>query len=260
MIKLNKDQAKNVRNRIIDEWDAGESYCYPLNTSDRDDFICFPQDFFLKDFGLDQLKKTLGKLGIQNCYRLNEYPKDNEDYKIDLDNVIAYNGLEKYYCDDSNSWIIYFSHENTVTFGGKKLIQTIKNEWGNWKKVAFKWCYQENEAIDGMIEVITTIKEKINAETNLMYCGFDTVEELTKSIDSDLINLRCENDEYFQEIKNRFLPTIDFQELAIDNGWGEEYLNLAAKFDKCYEKWEKQQQTKKIAKASIWKRIKKLFN
>lgn len=254
MIKLNKDQAKNVRNRIIDEWDAGESYCYPLNDFNRNDFICFPQDFFLKDFGLNQLRKTLEKLGLESCYRLDEYLKHNEDYKINLNDIVAYNGLEKYYCDNSNSWIIYFSHENTVTFGGESLIKAIKNDWKNWKIVAFKWHYKENQAIDGMIEVLTTIKEKIDSNTNLNYCGFDTIKELEDSIDFDLTNLRFENTEYFEDIKNRFLPTVDFQELSIDNGWGDEYIILANKFDACYEKWEKYN-LKQINKPSFLSKI-----
>jgi hypothetical protein len=31
------------------------------------------------------------------------------------------------------TWIIYLSHENTVTFGGLKLVTVIKSAVPNWK-------------------------------------------------------------------------------------------------------------------------------
>lgn len=257
-MKLNEEKAFKIRKQILEKWDAGESYFYPLNYTDRDDVICFPQDYFLKDIGLKNLSNCLKKLKVEECYLLDEYKDDNKDFLISNEEIIPYNGLEKYYCDNSNEWIIYFSHENTITFGGKMIINILKSEWSNWKKVAERWSYSENPPIDGMIEVLMTIKEKINANTNLFYCGFDTVKELMESIDTDLNNLRYENIEYFEGIKNRFLPTVDFQELSIDNGWADEYIDLASKFDNCYQQWE-QQSTSYIGNIGFGGKIKNWF-
>ncbi len=258
-MKLDEEIAIEIRKQILEKWDAGQSYFYPLNNTERDDVICFPQDYFLKDFGLKKLSNCLRTLKIEECYLLDEYINHKEDYLISPEEIVSYNGLEKYYCDKSNDWIIYFSHENTVTFGGKVIIDILKSEWINWKKVAEKWCYSENPPIDGMIEVLITIREKINSDTNLFYCGFDTVKELIESIDNDLNNLRYENTEYFEQIRNWFLPTVDFQELSIDNGWGDEYIHLASKFDNCYENWKEQQPTRAIHNAGFWSKIKSWF-
>jgi hypothetical protein len=30
-------------------------------------------------------------------------------------------------------WIIYFTHEETVTIGGEWLVETVKTKWKDWK-------------------------------------------------------------------------------------------------------------------------------
>ena len=47
--------------------------------------------------------------------------------------VFGYNGLEHMYTDTSFQFLLYFSHEDSVTAGGKRLIETIHRAWPAYK-------------------------------------------------------------------------------------------------------------------------------
>jgi hypothetical protein len=47
--------------------------------------------------------------------------------------VFGYNGLEHMYTDASFQFLLYFSHENSVTAGSKRLIKAIHQAWPAYK-------------------------------------------------------------------------------------------------------------------------------
>ncbi len=54
---------------------------------------------------------------------------ESEDY--------FWNG-EAYWFDDSLNWVVYKSHEGTITFGGEWLINHVKDIWEDWSNYT-KW-------------------------------------------------------------------------------------------------------------------------
>ena len=260
MTALDKYKAKEVRQNIKDRWNAGYSYWIPLNEGEQSDILYFPQDYFLENFGLRKLEECLSSLNITKCYQISEQESFNEDYEINVNEIAPFksNMTEKYYCTDTLDWLIYFSHENTVTIGGIDLINSIKDNWRNWKKAAFRWSYidgKENPHIDKMIEILITVREKISGNTNLIYSGFDTIDDLIKHIDDSLNNLRYKNIEHFDSIKCDFLPTSLYQELSLDNNWGDEFIKLAGEFDKSYENWQRNNNEKTERKPNYIDRL-----
>ena len=47
--------------------------------------------------------------------------------------VFGYNGLEHMYTDNTFQFLLYFSHEDSVTAGGKRLIEAIHQAWPTHK-------------------------------------------------------------------------------------------------------------------------------
>jgi len=47
--------------------------------------------------------------------------------------VFGYNGLEHMYTDVSFQFLLYFSHEDSVTAGSKRLIEAIHRAWPDYK-------------------------------------------------------------------------------------------------------------------------------
>jgi hypothetical protein len=47
--------------------------------------------------------------------------------------VFSYNGLEHMYTDASFQFLLYFSHEDSVTAGGRRLVEAIHRAWPAYK-------------------------------------------------------------------------------------------------------------------------------
>ncbi len=87
-----------------------------------------------------------------------------------------------------------------------------------------------------IIEILTIIRSKINSETDVSWTHFNTIEELTQMIDSSIDGLKRNENVVIEELAIHFAPTSTFQELSISNGWTEEYLMLADRFDDAVKK------------------------
>ena len=69
----------------------------------------------------------------------------------------------------------------------------------------------------------------------MTWTAFNTPEELRYEIDSLIFRLTSKDPKAYKDIHIHFLPMSTFQEHAMQNGWTDEYMNLAARFDKLYE-------------------------
>lgn len=74
---------------------------------------------------MKNLLKT--QFGYTELYEIQEGGTVNY---LDIENCnFSYTGLEHFYSDLDYNIIIYFSHENSITFGGAKLISEIQKIW-----------------------------------------------------------------------------------------------------------------------------------
>jgi hypothetical protein len=85
-----------------------------------------------------------------------------------------------------------------------------------------------------LIDILLEIKSKITDTSEMMWTTYDTPQDLNKDIDNFIFELDHNNLEVMKDINTHFLPTGTFQEHAMQNGWTDEYMNLAARFDKFY--------------------------
>ncbi len=92
----------------------------------------------------------------------------------------------------------------------------------------------ENDTSE-MIALLKNIRKKISNNTDITWSSFDNVEELQAMMDKDFVEFEAGNFSSLKEYKTMFLPTGDFEEMAISNGWGKEYLQFASEFDKLYK-------------------------
>ncbi|WP_423997120.1 hypothetical protein [Maribacter sp. IgM3_T14_3] len=85
-------------------------------------------------------------------------------------------------------------------------------------------------------EIVANIKSRINDETDTVWAGFDNVEILTKELDTDQKQIELLDFDTLEKIMVEFLPTSTYQELAMSNGWSDEYLKIAEKFDSIHKR------------------------
>lgn len=123
-------------------WDAlnetkirESSYWYPLaNIKDGIPVAAYNIDMLYKCNEIDSLEKVLKEqnISIVTMLQLNSTEVSKEDiisllYEKDEDGYDFPWFVETYYYDDSKEWLLYVSHEGTITFAGKKLVECTTN-------------------------------------------------------------------------------------------------------------------------------------
>jgi hypothetical protein len=110
-------------------------YWFPLNGENNSIAEYFAEDVFIKQNGLQYLSEILKTYSTQ-IYELSEV---TDVTPINIEEFLEYQGNETIYCDENVNWVIYFSHENTVTIAGEDLLKRLKSSWLNWKEYSNPW-------------------------------------------------------------------------------------------------------------------------
>ncbi|MEW5677222.1 hypothetical protein ABGT15_12985 [Flavobacterium enshiense] len=108
------------------------------------------------------------------------------------------------------------------------------------------------ESFKKVSKLLRIIKDKLNSETDIVWTRFDNPETLKAKIIHDIEKIELCDYETLEKVKEEFLPTCTYQELSISNGWGDEYLEIASKFDSLYSKINKEKENI-ISEKKWWK-------
>lgn len=90
--------------------------------------------------------------------------------------------------------------------------------------------------IQVIIEIIKNVNSRITDETDLTWTKFNRAYEMKSELYTDIKELEKGNLEILEKFNLYFAPTGTFQEIAIPNGWGEDFIIMANDFDQLYEK------------------------
>lgn len=131
-----------LKKKLYNKWDIKKQYWYPLAETIIEDVISF--DF--KHVDLEEIigyikeiliKKEVNEIfefwGNNEAYSFSDFNKSDDlfwrsnEYFFDCLN-------EGFWFSEKMDWIIYLTHEETVTFGGKWLIEEVQNKIGNWEE------------------------------------------------------------------------------------------------------------------------------
>ncbi|MBA2620549.1 MAG: hypothetical protein H0U87_05050 [Acidobacteria bacterium] len=125
---LSKSESDFVREKLKTIWNV-KGYYYPLEYRTRDDIEAFQDKYFEKEFGFERLREILHLRGISRIWEMCE---SDENHEIEL-SIFAPNLSETFWCDANFDWLIYASHESSITFAGS-ILSEIKNNWTNWQQ------------------------------------------------------------------------------------------------------------------------------
>ena len=144
---LREDESRALWMRVNERWGAGGSYWFPLVQFDEmpSDLIAFRLENLSTEIGIPRLRELLASRGVRRLYELNvegfrqhfgapARHGTQPEYEMDLSLFEPRGQGERYWTDDETEWLIYLSHENTVTFAGEGLITSLKNLWPTWEK------------------------------------------------------------------------------------------------------------------------------
>jgi hypothetical protein len=97
-----------------------------------DELTIYGSDAFAEQFDKDAIRRLLAEtFGISAAYEIQE---GGAVAFVELNKcVLGYNGLEHMYTDAAFQFLLYFSHEDSVTAGGQRLVGAIHQTWPTYK-------------------------------------------------------------------------------------------------------------------------------
>jgi len=128
---LETEETEAIWGLLKTAWGITGGYWYPLAHRQRDDIEAFQDAYFEKEVGTEKLQTIFRDRGAETLLEMRE---DGINYELELSVFEPYyNGSEGYWCDGTFDWIIYASHESSITIGGW-ILPEIKKVWSNWKE------------------------------------------------------------------------------------------------------------------------------
>ena len=132
-------QAESTRawKELNERWGV-DGYWYPLDRPPDADppphtqaFTAEP--FFEQDLQ-EHLRAALADLGVSRAWELRELDTDtNKEIELAVLEPV-YTGAEGYWMDVSLAWLVYASHENSVTVAGERLLPELLRRWPDWRQ------------------------------------------------------------------------------------------------------------------------------
>ena len=127
---LNTEQGNFLHTQITSVWNWSGYYFFPLHPTTRNDVVAFDGDLLESIFSENEFQRFVETLkpSYLKCWR---EVGDSEEFQAEYFEF-GYGYSETVIVDEKLSWLIYWSHENTITFGGEELIAKLKKLIPNW--------------------------------------------------------------------------------------------------------------------------------
>lgn len=121
---LSAEEKSRVMKMMSDLWGVPDGYWYPLGEQTHPSLIAFDLSEANESVLQGRIGEFLSGRGIDRVLEIREYGACYER-EPEQDDFI-YNGAEGFWTSDGDDWILYCSHEGSITFGGA-LAQALKD-------------------------------------------------------------------------------------------------------------------------------------
>lgn len=85
-------------------------------------------------------------------------------------------------------------------------------------------------------DILKQLKGFITQKTNTFWTGFESANAFLEELNRDIERIEACDFEALEKVMIEFAPTGTYQELSLSNGWSDDYIKLANKFDKLYNR------------------------
>jgi len=127
---LGSEEASAVWAGLAERWNISQrSYWYPLIEFSHTNVVAYDAESFHNAVPAHAIVRNLHKLGVERVWELREFgPEYEQDIEL-LDPY--YNGAEGFWTSAGFNWIIYASHESSITVGGE-LLDFVRQSCPKW--------------------------------------------------------------------------------------------------------------------------------
>lgn len=135
---LSDSQARRIAKGVSQRWgfEATQSYWWPLwegyPEQMPNDVLVLQERHFYTDLGVATMRDILRTRGITRLFELAELHRAPE-VETDVE-LCTFRGSETIWTSRSHDWLIYISHESSITFAGEWLVAAVKQAWPAWER------------------------------------------------------------------------------------------------------------------------------
>lgn len=128
---LSPSESELVWARISERWQIKDDFWFPLAECAVSDVAAFQDRHFLEFCSSFDLPALLSSRGVSRVWELRE---SGLNYEKDVSLFDPYyDGTEGYWSSGELDWIVYASHESSITLGGW-LLRQVKDQWPEWHR------------------------------------------------------------------------------------------------------------------------------
>ena len=137
---LSDEESQRLWSLLKSQWGV-DGFWYPLDRSGHDtpppDAVAFQAAPFWDNKLVEALQGIFRAAGLVRVYELRE-DAQSADREVDLELLRPwYNLNEGFWLDDTGDWVIYASHDGSVTVAGARLLPALKQVWRNWAEFTY---------------------------------------------------------------------------------------------------------------------------
>jgi hypothetical protein len=130
-------EAAAIWSEIVAEWGltTGDVWWFPLSPTTRTGIVALDAKAFATALGASWLQQQLAGHGIERVIYFREFADPPVLEQPLAEATFRYDRAEGYWCDaraDRRDWLVYASHENSLTLGGPWLIHALQGAWPTW--------------------------------------------------------------------------------------------------------------------------------
>lgn len=127
---LTGEELSKLRERLAERWGIDPyGYWHPLAECSLPDVMAFQEQAFGECVSAHQLRHLLISRGIARVWEISEWGPSYIQDVVLLN--LGYFGPERYWSSSDMDWLLYQSHENSVTVGGW-LLEQVRSNWPTW--------------------------------------------------------------------------------------------------------------------------------
>ncbi|MGN7824948.1 hypothetical protein ACTJJB_32795 [Chitinophaga sp. 22536] len=119
--RLNEEESSAVRQQLLERWHYNGGYWAPL-TGNIPSNTLFVAQSALTPANRSALRNYICQHAMPHLFEITEDHTDAEITCSELDTDC----YETVYCDENYNWLIYGSHESTLTFAGEQLLLFVR--------------------------------------------------------------------------------------------------------------------------------------
>lgn len=129
---LPPEEAERVWDSVERAWGLSRrQYWYPLASIERPGVEAFQAPYLLGAVPSERLRAILAERGVPRIWELREH---GPEYELDAAAFEPrYNGAEGFWTSPALDWIVYASHETSITVGGW-MLDEVKRAWPEWAR------------------------------------------------------------------------------------------------------------------------------